>query len=310
MAAIQELWTESYRPTTVDEYVFEDEKQKKLIETWIDEKTIPHCIFSGRAGIGKTTLSKILIRALDVDQYDVLYVNASRENGIDFIREKIHPFCQTMPFGDMKVVLLDEADRVSKQGQDALKATMEEYANCVRFILTTNHPNRILPPLHSRCHRIHFEKLHKDEFLARAATVLVKENIEFDGDTLIAFIDSTYPDLRKCLNSLQQNSKTGKLIVPTQADTTTEDFKIAVAELFKKGKVREARKLFCESANLDDLDDTFRWMYENLDLWADTPEQEDEAILVIRRGLVNNSLVADQEVNLAATFIELANLGK
>lgn len=310
MAAIQELWTESYRPTTVDEYVFEDEKQKKLIETWIGEKTIPHCIFSGRAGIGKTTLSKILIRALDVDPYDVLYVNASRENGIDFIREKIHPFCQTMPFGDMKVVLLDEADRVSKQGQDALKATMEEYANCVRFILTTNHPNRILPPLHSRCHRIHFEKLHKDEFLARAATVLVKENIEFDGDTLIAFIDSTYPDLRKCLNSLQQNSKTGKLIVPTQADTTTEDFKIAVAELFKKGKVREARKLFCESANLDDLDDTFRWMYENLDLWADTPEQEDEAILVIRRGLVNNSLVADQEVNLAATFIELANLGK
>ena len=308
--AINELWVEKYRPKTVDGYVFKDESQRQQVESWIKAKTIPNLLLSGSAGIGKTTLAKLLINELGIDDYDVLIVNASRENGIDFIRNKIHPFSQTMPFGQWKIILLDEADRVSQQGQDALKAAMEEYTSCVRFILTTNHPNKITPPLHSRCQGFHFEKTDHTEFTARVATVLVTENIEFDLDTLDSFVKATYPDLRKCLNSVQQHSTTGKLVMPSSSDRSALDWRIDVINLFKKGKIREARTLLCNSACTEDMDEIFRWMYDNLDIWSKTEEGQDEAILIIRQGIVNHGLVADVEINLSATLVDLTRIGK
>lgn len=308
--ALNDLWTEKYRPKTVDEYVFKDDAQRNQVLAWVKEQSIPHLIFSGQAGIGKTTLSKVLTRELNIDEYDVLYVNASRENGIDFIRNKIHTFCQTMPFGTIKIVLLDEADRVSQQGQDALKATMEEYSATCRFILTTNHPNKIIPPLHSRCQGWHFEKLDHTEYTARAATVMVSEGVEFDLDTLDLYVKAYYPDLRKCLNALQQNSTTGTLKAPSAADKSANDWRLEMVQLFKAGKIREARSVLCSNAQTEDAEEIFRWMYDNLDMWSDTPEGQDEAILIIRNGLVNHSLVADVEVNLSATFTELTLIGK
>lgn len=306
--AIVDLWTEKYRPKNVDDYVFKDESQKHQVETWIKTKTIPNLLFSGSAGIGKTTLAKLLVHQLEIDDYDVLYVNASRENGIGFIREKVHPFCQTMPFGDMKVVLLDEADRISPQGQDAMKATMEEYSQCVRFILTTNHPNKITPPLHSRCQGFHFAQTDHTEFTARVATVLVTEGVEFDLDTLDSYVKATYPDLRKCLNSVQQHSTTGKLLMPSSADKSMLDWRIDAVDLFKKGKIKDARALICGSANPEDVDEIFRWMYDNLELWGTTEEDQDSAIIIIRQGLVNHSLCADPEINLSATICELCRI--
>lgn len=310
MAEINALWAEKYRPKTVDAYVFKDESQKQQVEHWIAKKSIPNLLFSGSAGIGKTTLAKLLILQLGIDEYDVMYVNASRENGIGFIRERIHPFCQTMPFGDMKIVLLDEADRISPQGQDAMKATMEEYSATVRFILTSNHPNKITPPLHSRCQGFHFEKTDQTEFTARVATVLVSEGIDFDLDTLDSFVKATYPDLRKCLNSVQQHSTTMKLLMPTSADGSALDWRIDAVDLFKKGRIKEARTLICSSSTADDIDEIFRWAYDNLSLWGDTDEQQDEAIVIIRQGLVNHTLCADAEINLSATLTELCRISK
>jgi replication factor C small subunit len=138
--------------------------------------------------------------------------------------------------------------------------------------------------------------------------VLVTEGIEFDIDTLDSYVKATYPDLRKCLNLAQQNSQTGTLLTPSAGDRAVGDWKLDCVALFKAGKVREARTLLCQQSTPEEADVTFRWMYDNLDLWSQDVEKQDQAIIIIRNGIANIPLVADQEINLSATLIELANL--
>ena len=305
---MKELWTEKYRPQTLTDYVFRDDDQRQQVKSWVKSGAIPHLLFSGSPGVGKTTLAKILINELGIDGYDVLEINASRENSVDTIREKITGFVQTMPFGQFKVVLLDEADYISPNGQAALRGVMETYHASARFILTCNYPNRVIPALHSRCQGFHIERVDVTEFTARIATVLVTEGIEFDLDTLDTYVKATYPDLRKCLNTCQMNSTDKTLTAPNSSDSQMRDWKIDAVALFKAGNILDARKLMCSSVRPEEMEEVFRWMYDNLELWSKDPEKQDQAIVVIRNGLVNTSFVADQEINLAATLIELANL--
>lgn len=305
---MKELWTEKYRPDTLDGYVFKDSAQREQVQSWIKEKTIPHLLFSGAPGVGKTTLAKILINTLGIDEYDILEINASRENSVDTIRDKITNFVQTMPFGIFKVVLLDEADYISPNGQAALRGVMETYHSSARFILTCNYPNRIIPALHSRCQGFHIERVDITEFTARAATVLVGEGIDFDLDTLDTYVKATYPDLRKCLNTCQMNSTTGKLVAPSGDEGNSGDWKLNAVELFKSGRILEARKLMCSQARPEEMEDVFRWCYDNLELWSKDPLKQDQAIIIIRNGLVNVPMVADQEINLSATLTELCQL--
>jgi DNA polymerase III delta prime subunit len=253
-------------------------------------------------------LAKILINELGIDEYDILEINASRENSVDTIREKITGFVQTMPFGEFKVVLLDEADYISPNGQAALRGVMETYHASARFILTCNYPNRIIPALHSRCQGFHIERVDVTEFTARVATVLVTEGVEFDLDTLDNYVKATYPDLRKCLNMCQMNSAQGQLTTPRGDEGAAKDWKLDVVQLFKAKKVREARSLMCSSVRPEEMEEVFRWMYDNLELWSSDPYQQDQAIVIIRNGIANIPLVADQEINLSATLIELSNL--
>ncbi len=307
---MKELWTEKYRPSDIDGYVFRDEDQRAQVKQWIDTLTIPHLLFSGAPGVGKTTLAKILINQLGIDEYDVLEINASRENSIDTIRDKITGFVATMPFGDFKVVLLDEADYISPNGQAALRGVMETFHASARFILTCNYPNRVIPALHSRCQGFHIERVDHTEFTARIATVLVTEQVEFDLDTLDSYVKATYPDLRKCLNMCQMNSTDLKLTMPNGDEGGAKEWKLDAVNLFKTGKVREARTLMCQSARPEEMEDVFRWMYDNLDVWSEDPHVQDQAIVAIRQGLVNHSFVADPEINLSATLIELTQLQK
>lgn len=306
---INSIWTEKYRPDTVDGYVFADESQKNTVESWIREGTIPHILLSGSPGVGKTTLAKLLIKALDVDEYDILYANGSKEGRkIEWV-DKLINFCSTMPFGKFKVVLVDEADYMNPNSvQPALRNLMEEYSASVRFILTCNYPNRLLPAIHSRCQGFHIDKTDKTEFTARVATILVTESVEFDLDTLDSYVTATYPDLRKCLNLLQANSTTGKLMPPGANDKSMSDWRLDAVKMFRNGKIREGRSIICTQGSADDIDGVFRWMYDNLDLWSSTPEGQDEAILAIRKGMVNHGQVADAEINLSATLVELTQI--
>jgi DNA polymerase III delta prime subunit len=306
---MKQLWVEQYRPKDIDGYVFRDEAQRDQVKQWIKAGSIPHLLFSGAAGIGKTTLAKILINALNIDAYDVLEINASRTNSVDDIRDSVVNFVSTMPFGQFKIVLLDEADYLSPNAQAALRGVMEEYSQTARFIMTCNYPHKIIPALHSRCQGFHIEKVDHTEFTARAATVLVTEGVDFDIDTLDSYVKATYPDLRKCLNLLQMNTVEGKLKRPSETGTGTADYKLAMVDLFKAGKIREARTLLAAQARPEEMDEIFRWMYDNLDMWSATPEGQDEAILVIRKGLVNHVSCADAEINLSATLVELSQIG-
>jgi replication factor C small subunit len=305
---MKQLWVEQYRPRDIEGYVFRDEAQRDQVKQWIKAGSIPHLLFSGAAGIGKTTLAKILINALNIDEYDVLEINASRTNSVDDIRDSVVNFVSTMPFGQFKIVLLDEADYLSPNAQAALRGVMEEYSQTARFIMTCNYPHKIIPALHSRCQGFHIEKVDHTEFTARAATVLVTEGVEFDIDTLDSYVKATYPDLRKCLNLLQMNTVDLKLKRPSETGTGTADYKLAMVDLFKAGKIREARTLLAAQARPEEMDEIFRWMYDNLDMWSKTPEGQDEAILVIRKGLVNHVSCADAEINLSATLVELSQI--
>ena len=306
---MKELWVEKYRPKTVGDYVFVDAQQRDQVAQWIQDGSIPHLMLSGAAGTGKTTLAKVLINDLGVDDYDVLYANGSKEaRKIEWV-DKLISFCQTMPFGRFKVVLIDEADYMNKESvQPALRNLMEDYSQTVRFILTCNYPHKIIPPIHSRCQGFHITKTDHTEFTARVATVLVTEGVEFDLDVLDSYVKATYPDMRKCLNLLQMNSQGGQLAAPSQSDRSTSDWRLECVDLFKRGQIRQARALLCQSATPEEAEDIFRWMYDNLDLWGDTPERQDQAIVIIRNGLVNNSSVADTEINLSATLIELSQI--
>jgi len=305
----KELWVEKYRPKTIEEYVFKDEAQKRQVKSWIKEESIPHLLFSGSAGIGKTTLAKVLLNELGIQDFDVLEINASRENNVDTVRDKITNFVQMIPFGPFKVVLLDEADYLSLNAQAILRGLMETYSSTARFILTCNYPNKIIPALHSRCQGFHVEKTDQTEFTARVATILVTEGIEFDLDTLDTYVKLSYPDLRKCINLVQQNiTEDLNLTSPTAGEGDSSDYKIEMVELFKKGKIQEARKLLCGRARPEEMEDIYRWLYDNLDLLGSTEEQKDSAVLVIKQGLVDHTLVADPEINLAAVLVKLARL--
>jgi DNA polymerase III delta prime subunit len=308
---MKELWVEKYRPNTVDGYVFVDQAQREQVEAWIRDGSIPHLMLSGSAGTGKTTLAKLLINQLGVDEYDVMLANGSKEaRKVEWV-DKLISFCQTMPYGKFKVVLIDEADYMNPSSvQPALRNLMEDYSQTVRFILTCNYPHKIIAPLHSRCQGFHIVKTDHTEFTARAATVLVSEGVEFDLDVLDLYVSATYPDLRKCLNLLQPNSQSGRLLAPSAADKSARDWKLECVDLFKKGKVREARTLLCQSSTPEESEDIFRWMYDNLSIWSATPEGQDQAIVIIRDALVNVPLIADQEINLSACIIDLCQIDK
>ena len=233
--------------TTVSYHCEGTEAQKKQVQAWVNDKAIPHLLFSGAPGTGKTTLAKVLINDLNVEPADVLTINASRDNGVEMIRKKITAFSETMPWGDFKIILLDEADHISPEGQAALRGVMEQYASVVRFILTCNYPNMIIPAIHSRCQGFHITSQDQVDFTARVAEILITEGVEPSIDDLDLYVKATYPDLRKTINTVQMNV-VDNVLRTLEQESSGGDWKINMVALFRENKIREARKLITQSA--------------------------------------------------------------
>jgi DNA polymerase III delta prime subunit len=311
MTKKNQLWVEKYRPRTLSDYVWMNENQKQQVQSWIEQGEIPHILLSGGPGCGKTTLAKVILTELGVDPSDIKYFNASNETGIDNLRNIIG-FCETMPLGDFRYVLCDEADRLSVPSQDLLKNTIEEYSSVCRWIFTTNRPNKIIAPLMSRLAQgFHIESLDKEQFLTRLANILISENVNLDSDSLEIleeYATVAYPDLRKCINLLEQNCKNGKLVRPSSTGNFNSEYLVEAVSLFKQGKIHQARKLICANVTEADYENIYRLFYNNLDWWSRDEESQYKAIVIIANRLRDHALVADPEINLAAALIELSQV--
>lgn len=299
---LNKIWHYKYKPTTIYDIVL-DEKLKKRFESFKESGDISNLLLLGRAGIGKTTLSKIIVN--DILQCQYIYINASDENGIDTIRGKVKNFSQTKGFdGNKKAIILDEADGVSRDGQRALRNVMEEYLDNVRFILTGNYSHKIIEPIKSRCQEYNLNFTLKD-YAKRIFYILQKEGIEFDKDSVIKLIKFYYPDFRKCLNELEKLSINGKIDNYSLIDNK---FLVDLWERIKNEESSKELRTF-----IFKNEDKFSNDYENLTeilfnfvMNLNLNEIEKSKILIeLGDCLKNHSRVINPEINLFTSILRI-----
>jgi DNA polymerase III delta prime subunit len=309
-----EPWTFKYLPKELSDYVWRDPLLQQKANEWLGEGALPHLILSGKSGLGKSALAKLLLRLLGVPKGDILELNASRERKIDDLQDRITTFCSTYTMIDnqhgIKYVLLEEADAMSLLAQKFLRAELESNIGHVRFIFTCNYQEKIETAIRGRCQHFHFEALDLEEFVQRLMFILDSEKVSYKQDELIEFIEATYPDLRKCINTVQQ-STVGNVLQPmSKAEAKGFDYLLEVSGLFKKGQHKQARELLVANAPLEEYPDLYRFLYQNLNLWGSTNDQQEDALLIIRDAVYRDQIVADREINMAACIVELGRIAR
>lgn len=303
------LFVEKYRPQVIDDCVLSS-KLKQEIKDYVKSGQIPHFLFAGTAGVGKTTVAKAICHELGAD---MLYINASNENGIDVIRNKVVSFASTSSFEqNLKVILLDEADALSVSAQKSLRSILEEFHKTTRFILTCNFKNSIIEPLHSRLTSMDFNipSDERKDVLAQAfkrvVMVLRKEEIEFDVKAVGGVVQKYFPDLRKVLNEIQRYSVSGKIDsgILLDVNTTTEE----LVGYLRDKKFTEARGWLARNPDLDHLA-LFRYFYDNL-MVIFTPDCTPDIVLLLAQYQYMATKVVDQEINSMALMVELMGTAK
>lgn len=300
------LWCEKHRPTKLDEYVGNDSLKEK-VKQYIKENDIPHLLLYGGAGTGKTTLAKLITKSI---KCDVLYINASDDNGIDTIRVKIKNFASTIGFNGLKVIILDEADYLTAAGQAGLRNTMETYSMNTRFILTCNYHERITEPIQSRCQAYEIHPPTKKDVAANLVNILKKEDVKFDKDGVVLLVNSHYPDIRAIINTAQRGVIDGELKL-TKDDVLAGDIKSKLIEMLKDSNKKMAftniRQLVADNG-LKNFSDLYTEMYEKVDEYS--KNSQGEVILALAEGQFQEASVADREICFMATIYKVLTLTK
>lgn len=296
------IWTEKYRPSTLEGYVGNDTVRAK-IEQYITTQDIPHLLFYGTAGTGKTTAAKILIKNIDCDY---MFINASDERGIDTMRDKVKGFASTVGFKSLKIVVLDEMDAVTPDGQRALRNMMEAYSASTRFILTANYVERIIDPLVSRTQVYKLTPPSKKDAAKKLADILKNENVEYDTKTVAQIVNAYYPDLRKIINTAQLQTRDGKLQVSVD-ELIGQDVKLQVVDVLTnnlpfKDKITEVRKIVADN-QIQDFTELYRTLYDSVEIYA--PSKIPQAIIAIAEGQFREGQVPDKEITFVATLYNI-----
>ena len=293
------IWTEKYRPDTLTGYIGNDVVRAK-IEQYIQTQDIPHLLFYGTAGTGKTTAAKILVKNIECDY---MFINASDERGIDTVRDKIKGFAATVGFKPLKIVVLDEADFLGREAQPALRNLMEAFSATTRFILTANYVERIIDPLISRTQVYKLTPPTKKDVAKKIADILKVENVEYDPKTIVQIVNAYYPDIRKVINTAQLQTRDGKLHV-TIEELIGQDTKLKVVDTLSsnlplKDKVNEVRKIVAD-AQVQDYTELYQTLYQNVEVFA--PTKIPQAVIAIAEGQFRDGQVPDKEINFIATL--------
>jgi DNA polymerase III delta prime subunit len=302
-------WAEKYRPTELSEYVSDDEFKRK-IEHWLEVGEINHLLlFSEKPGTGKTTIAKLIANKLDAD---VLYINASSENNVDMVREKITSFVSTIGFKRWKIVICDESDYLTINAQASLRNIIESFSKSSRFIFTCNHVERIHPAIRSRCTQFQIESPPKIEIAKRMKFILESENVKFSPKDLAVVITEFYPDQRSIINYLQDNSLNNELVLSTQ-NIIVNDYCNKIVEIFNsKATVKQifndVRQTIADS-KIKYFNDLYRYLFDELDKYCGDGKKG-LVILALAEGQYRDGLVIDKEINAMATIVNILNIIK
>lgn len=296
------IWVERYRPDTLEGYVGNETLRAKLAQ-YIEEQDVPHLLFYGTAGTGKTTAAKILKNNLDAD---CLFINASDERGIDTIREKLKGFASTMGFRKFKLIILDEADAITADGQRALRNMMEAFSSTTKFVLTANYLERIIDPLVSRTQVFKLIPPSKKEVAARLVEILKQENVEYTKDAVVQIVNAYFPDIRKIIGVAQQETRDNKLQVNIET-LIGQDMKLKMVETLMsnmslKDKITQIRQDVAD-AGLYDFTEMYQLLYRHVEDYA--PDRVPEVTIAIAEGAFREGQVPDKELNFMATLYNI-----
>ena len=297
------LYVEKYRSKVLDEYVG-NETLKQVIAKYIEQNDIQNLLLYGPPGTGKTTLAKLLINNINCDH---LYINASDERGIETIREKVQGFASTASFKPLKVIILDEADFITIQGQAALRNVIETYSMSTRFILTCNFIERIIDPLQSRCQVLKIVPPSKGEVAKHVVTVLEKENTEYDLDSIKTVVNQFYPDLRKILNTCQLSTHNGKLTLDKSVLIASNYIDKVITELTKPTLTSwKIIKQIIADSNISEYDELFRELYNRVEEYS--KGNDGEIIILVSESQYQSNFRIDKEINIMACISQILKI--
>jgi len=297
------LWVEKYRPKDLSTYVG-NEHLKEKVKVYLESEDVPHLLLFGKAGTGKTTLAKIVVNNIDCDY---MYINASDENKVDDVRNKIKTFASSVGFKSLKVIILDECDYLTPNAQAALRNLMETFSRHCRFILTCNYVERIIDPIQSRCQSYKVVPPSKKEVAQQMVNILNQENCKFELDDIALIVNAGYPDIRRVINSAQRQIIDGKLTIDTSS-VIQNNYKLQLLEMLSNNsKLNDIRKLIADNS-ISDYSELFRLLYDEVDNYG--KGKQAECIMNIAEAQFQDVNVVDKEINFMSLIIRIMRILK